>query len=151
MTGSFSSVLNSSAVYTSYEILYKQNFIYKDAFEACLKDYECSKNFVNEAKIYNDIVNEIYTNKTTTDEYKTIEYERFSGAFKEKSDILYEFYHNYFMHKKNETIFPREPFDFMDAGGHIVTFYDRNMVRQKYVNPAFINWKEVPRYTDVNT
>ena len=120
MIGSFSSVSNSSTVYTSYQLNYKMHRIYKDAFELCLKTHACSQTFVNEAKVRNDIHNEIWTNTSTTQAYKEYLEQQFSSAYKEKNDVLYEWYHNYFTDKINKTIEPKEPTDFLEVDGKLV-------------------------------
>ena len=136
MTGSLSSVSNSSVVYTSYELIYKKNFIYKDAVEKCFNNQTCSQIFVNEAKVRNDIHNEIWSNTSTTTAEKEIEEQRFSKAYLNKEDSLYEYYHKYFTDKVNITKVPVLPDDYMDVDGKLVTYVE-NGVKHNYVNPKF--------------
>ena len=93
-----SSVKDTSTVITSYKLIYNKNRIYKEAFEECLKDYNCSSNFGDEAKVRNDIHNEIWTNTSTKDDEKYELDDAFASAYMDGKDELYEYYHNYFTH-----------------------------------------------------
>ena len=93
---------------------YNKNRIYKEAFIACKKHFNCSQNWDgDEAKIFNDIHNEIWTNITTTDDEKWKASRSLEAAFKENSDELYEYYHNYFTQKINVTQPPTSPISYL--------------------------------------
>ena len=108
MLGSISSVQDKPTVFTSYKFTLNKYKIYEEAFKECLATYICSQNFVDEAKIRNDIHNNIWNNQSLWKDEQERDEEAFSSAYMSNKSELYEYYHHYFTDKVKDYVYPKK-------------------------------------------